>query len=326
MHYDASTFGSDGAAIQACIDQAVVDQSQGGARDATVYIPRIRNKKTWVLTEPLRIGPGWQVSLRGDGGGAVDADYGGTILDATGVPGAAIHLQGGTGLTLEKFNIRFWNVGIHFDGDSTQAISSMRNRVSMVGLKSTQSDAVGVLIQGHGSWAEWGGVRLNNDQVASETVFDQVYADVPNGTAFRCASKQAVNVWLEHCSMGGRVGLEVVCGGVHVQGGNFGGPENSSHIVQYGHPQHYSSLTVENTYHEMKAGCRAFMGISSNNRPTHFYRSRFYAQAAGGVWLDAPGMKHLLARDCVFEANSGVVGSNILHKGAVLSRPTYVQW
>lgn len=322
MRYDASTYGNDGRAIQACIDVAVVDQSRGAARDATIYVPRLRGQKAWVLSQPLRIGPGWQVSIEGDGGAG--ADWGGTLLDASMLSGPAIHYQGGTGCRLVNLAIRAGSIGVHFDGDSTQAISSCRIFVENVSIKSTRPGAIGVLIRGHGRFDEWGGVRLCNDQVASETVFSGVHIDVPNGVGFQCASKQAVNVWLEGCSIGARTGVLVECGGVHVTRCNFGGPAGCVHVMQYGQPQHYSEVHLTETYHEgQPAAC--FRGVGSNNRPTRILGCRMYLQASG-LWLDAPGFEHLLARDCVFESAPNVTGANRCHASAMMSRPTYVRW
>ncbi len=326
--YNAKDFtgggvGYTGAAIQAAYDYAVVDQGTGGERGATLYVPRVPGQKSWKLTEPLRIGPGHQVSLAGDCMAAGDQDWGGTLLDATAVVGPAIWLQGGVGMELRDFAVRFGGgIGLHFDGHSGQSISSRRMTVRNVALHSTTAGAIGVLVQGHGLWANWGGVNLNNDQVASETLFDACQFDIALGTGFKNASKQAVNVWLQHCSIGGAIGVEVVCGGVHITRCNMGGPAGAVHIQQHGQPQHFSTLNVTETYHEGNpAAC--FRGLSANNRTTRLTGCRFYVQA-DGYWIDSK--LKVVAQDCTFEANSGVTGSNRMGPESVLSRPCYVQW
>ncbi len=326
MLYDASDFGTDGTAIQACIDAAVVDQSKGAARDATIYVPRLRGRKAWTLTRPLRIGPYWQVHLCGDGQGHYASDWGGTLLDARTVDGPAIHVQGCAGLEVNGFALRFARIGVHLDADSDAAISGQQHVWRNLSMWSDMSDAVGVLVRGHGRWSEWGGVRLNNDQVGDATQFAHCQISVPNGTAVSVESKQTVGFLLHHCVIGGRVGLNVLCGDVRAIDCQFGGPSGSVHIQQRGQPQHFSSLAVERSYHELAAGGACFRGVGTNNRPTHLTACRFYAQGAGSHWLDAPGFSHLLARDCVFESASGITCKNDISSVAAITRPTYVRW
>lgn len=282
---------------------AVVDQAAGGARDAVVTVHRVRGQKAWLLSEPIRIGPGWQITLRGEGSqGHPDADWGGVRLDSRSFAGPAIILDGGVGVTIE--NLSLVGGGIWITGDSSKAISNYRTTIRQVGIKALGAGAVGLLISGRGPLN--GGMQ--NDQVGDNLLLESVSIHAPDGIGYQSHSKQAVGqVWIGGHVGGGVAGIDLIGGGLTVYGVNFGCPRSGAvEVRQTAQPSGFSDLRLRDTYHEIGAGCTGFQGIGSQTRPTILDGVRLYVQGAGARWIDAPGFQGLELRGVTYEQAPGL--------------------
>ena len=289
MIFDASTYGTDGDAIQYAIDLAL---SAGEGRGGTVYVPRVRPHRAWVLTEPLRIAGG--VRIVGDGASGAGHEWGGTILDARGAGCTAVEITNGRGLEMHSLSIKSDGHGIHLYPSATQKRTLSRLVFDTV---SVEAGGVAFLMEG----------ETDNDQCDTISLYDcQLKGEI--GISSR--SKQAVSVSM----WGGSASGSLYCvdhqlGFLHLHGTNLHTQDGCQAALRQKGGQSHLTLSG-GCYCECWSG--HFLEIQGEHwRPTSIGVTRVIMQRGNtGRFIEAPFARNLrVTAEATFENDSQTFGT-----------------